>query len=174
MTHVERLIALCHHRWSVPMLAELDRRAGARFVEIVHRLDVSPTAVRMTLDHLIDVGWVRPNPGYGHPLRPEYILTRVGERIAPLCRQVDDALIELDARAVGLKKWSLPSLDAIGESGRRFGEIAERLVGSTDRAIALALSDLSRVALVDRPPGSQRVYRTTAAGLVLLPALSAV
>jgi len=41
MRWIERLIALFHHRWAVPTLAELCRSSGCKFVTLVNRLGAS-------------------------------------------------------------------------------------------------------------------------------------
>lgn len=179
MDRVERLVALFHRRWGMPILAELERSGGAKFVTLVHRIGrgseesggggASEGAVRQALDDLIARGWVQRNPGYGHPLRPEYILTRAGGRIAPTCVRLEAALDSVGARAVALRKWSMPVLDAVAEGPRRFGQIAERLGGITDRALAIALKDLSGSELVER---REIEYVGTPRGLVLAPVLA--
>jgi DNA-binding HxlR family transcriptional regulator len=137
-----RLATLFHRRWAVPVLAELCRGRGAKLVTLTSRLEASPGSVRLALDHLIEAGWVAPNPGYGHPMRPEYILTPAGEPIAHPCRDLDDALLRLDARDLGLRKWSMPTLDALRPGPVRFTDIRAGLPGITDRALSLALGDL--------------------------------
>src|SRR5215213_11761735 len=72
------LIALFHHRWAPPALAELARRDGVRFVELQNRLGVGRESLRRALDALLELGYARRNPGYGHPLRPEYLVTEPG------------------------------------------------------------------------------------------------
>lgn len=187
MDRVERLIALFHRRWGMPILAELERSGGAKFVTLVHRVGragdgsggggggggASEGAVRQALDDLIARGWVRRNPGYGHPLRPEYILTRAGGRIAPVCVRLEDALDSVGARAVALRKWSMPVLDAVADGPRRFRQIAEHLTGITDRALAIALKDLSSSDLIERQEADPTaIYRGTPRGLVLAPVLA--
>src|SRR5947208_12763974 len=76
------LIELFHHRWAPPALALLGERGGARFVELQRRLDVGRESLRRALDSLLDAGLARRNEGYGHPLRPEYVLTAKGRRAA--------------------------------------------------------------------------------------------
>lgn len=158
------------------MLAELQRSEGAKFVTLAHRLGVSSAALRQTLDELIVRGWVRRNPGYGHPLRPEYVLTTAGARRAPVCRELDDILTTRNLRYVGLKQWSMPALFAIGDHARRFSELVERLRGATDRAVALTLKDLGQASLIARqvldtfPPAA--AYSATRAGQRLVPILA--
>src|SRR5262245_41080710 len=92
---IDRLTSLFRRRWGCPIIAELHRSDGAKFVALVHKLQSNPGAMRQSLDELIELGWVRRNPGYGHPLRPEYLLTRSGEKIAPACADLDAAIHSL-------------------------------------------------------------------------------
>ena len=76
--HVKNLASLTvlvHHRWALPVLGELYRDDGAKFVTLVHRLNVSKDSLARTLEHLRTLDLAVKNPGYGHPLRPEYVLT---------------------------------------------------------------------------------------------------
>jgi DNA-binding HxlR family transcriptional regulator len=165
---IEELIALCHHRWSAPVLAELARTRGTRFVVLANRLGVGRTSLRRTLDALVELGLVQRNPGYGHPLRPEYLLTAAGEAAAERCERL---LAAVDGtRDVVLRKWSLPVLLALGRQAR-FSELRDSLPGVTARALALALKDLERAGLVDRrvketyPPTAVYAPTPTAARL---------
>jgi DNA-binding HxlR family transcriptional regulator len=175
MDRIDRLTSLFHRRWACPVIAELHRSEGAKFVTLVHKLASNPGAMRQALDELIERGWIRRNPGYGHPMRPEYILTRAGERIAPACSDLDAAIHTHSLEDVALRKWSMPALHAIGEGPTRFTQIVRALPGSTDRAISLALKDLDRSAIVERtlvtgpPIGS--AYSAAPTGMTLLPIL---
>ena len=162
------LVALFHNRWSVPILAELHRQRGSRFVTLSRILGLSRESLRRTLNALMASGLVGRNPGYGHPLRPEYVLTSSGERIARACGPLVEQLRRSDLQEIGLKKWSMPVVYALGEGPRRFSELREALEGVSPRALALALKDLEAAGLVDRrvtddyPPAT--VYRLTRAG----------
>jgi DNA-binding HxlR family transcriptional regulator len=166
-TFVSTLIALLHHRWSPPILAELHRQRGSRFVALASRLGLSRESLRRTLASLLAAGLVERNPGYGHPLRPEYRLTPKGSEIAPRCLELLAALEALDAQEIGLKKWSLPVLRALDENGHpaRFSELRAALPGVTSRALALALKELVAAGLIERavtgdfPPAT--LYRPT-------------
>jgi DNA-binding HxlR family transcriptional regulator len=151
---VSILVALCHHRWSLPVLAEIGRTGGSRFATLTGRLGVAGESLRRTLAYLQDAGLVERNPGYGHPLRPEYVLTERGRRVAPHGQKL---LAELAGHVdVGLKKWSLPVLAEL-RGPRRFSELRAALP-VTARALALALKDLEddglvrRTVIDDRPP----------------------
>jgi DNA-binding HxlR family transcriptional regulator len=172
------LIALFHNRWSVPILAELHRQRGSRFVTLSRILGLSRESLRRTLAALIEGGLVGRNPGYGHPLRPEYVLTSSGERIAAACWPLVERLRRSELEEVGLKKWSMPVVYALAEGPRRFSELRETLTGISPRALTLALKDLEAVGLVDRrvtddyPPAT--VYRLTRTGRPLAALLGLV
>jgi len=161
------LIALFHHRWAAPALALLAERGGARFVELQRGLDVGGESLRRALDTLIELGYITRNPGYGHPLRPEYVPTPGAAAAADVANRV------LAARnpETLLRKWSVPVLAELGDE-RRFSELRAALPGVTARALALALQDLEAARLVERevrptrPPST--VYRTTTRGARVL------
>lgn len=159
----EDLIELFHHRWAPPAVALLGERGGARFVELQRRLGVGRESLKRALEALQAQGLVRRNPGYGHPLRPEYAPTAAGRTAARLARRVlasgDESLL--------LHKWPVPVLHELGD-GRRFSELHAGLKTATPRALALALQELERAELVrrevrpTRPPST--VYRPTPSG----------
>ena len=157
------LVALFHNRWSVPILAELHRQRGSRFVTLARTLGMSRESLRRTLAALIDGGLVGRNPGYGHPLRPEYVLTRAGEGIAVTCSPLVDMLRRRGLEEVGLKKWSMPVVYALSAAPRRFSELRDSLEGISPRALTLALKELEAAGVVERrvtedyPPST--VYR---------------
>jgi DNA-binding HxlR family transcriptional regulator len=157
---------LFHHRWAAPVLAELHRSKGSRFVTLSNRLGLGRESLRRTLTALIEAGLVMKNPGYGHPLRPEYILTERGRSVAPACARLLAALERLDANDVGLNKWSMPAVLALGDGECRYSELRKRLPMVTPRALTLTLKDLSSAGLVERrvtsdyPPAT--VYRLRA------------
>jgi len=159
----QALIELFHHRWAAPALALLGERGGARFVELQRRLGVGRESLRRALDALLESGLARRNEGYGHPLRPEYVLTPKGRSAAPVAAGVVAAG---DPDAL-LRKWSVPVLAELGDE-RRFSELRAGLGDVTPRALALALRDLEDAGYVrrevqaTRPPST--VYRPTARG----------
>ena len=174
MDRLSTLIALSRRRWALPALAELHRARGLKFVTLVHTLGASRPAAREALDDLIRLGLAIPNPGYGHPMRPEYILTPRGERLAPACLHVWDTARRLGLVDVALRRWSLAVLTALASGCRRFSEVRAALPRITDRALTLALRDLQDAGLVLRrvltgsPPAA--LYTPTPRGGRLLPA----
>jgi DNA-binding HxlR family transcriptional regulator len=164
------LIALFHHRWAPPALAELARREGVRFVELQNRLGVGRDSLRRALGALLELGYARRNPGYGHPLRPEYLVTAAGRRAGAAC----GAVLAAGDEDLLLKKWSVPTLAAL-DADRRFSDLRAALPGITPRALALALRDLEEGSLVEREVRAERppfaVYRPTPAGAKVRAAL---
>jgi len=139
------LIALFHNRWSAPVLAQLLRQKGSRFAALSGTLGVGRESLVRTLETLLSLGLVARNPGYGHPLRPEYVLTSRGEDVARRCTR----LLAAAENGVLLRKWSVPVLVAL-ERPARFSELRASLPGVTPRALALALKDLQAAGLVKR------------------------
>jgi DNA-binding HxlR family transcriptional regulator len=160
-TESAQLVELFHHRWAPPVLALLDQRGGVRFVELQRKLGVTREPLQRALEALIALGYVRRNEGYGHPLRPEYLITDDGRAAASLATRVSSSKV----RDTLLRKWSVPVLAALAEP-RRFSELRVALPSVTPRALALALRDLEDDGLVrrevrpTRPPST--VYRSTA------------
>jgi DNA-binding HxlR family transcriptional regulator len=125
-TETPPLSRLFHHRWSVPVLAELGRGNGGRFVNLSRRLGIGRESLRRTLDWLVEQG----------------LVARI---------QLMFALDALQAEHVGLNKWSMPivaALDDIGDG--RFGQLRHRLPPISPRALTLALKALSDAGLVER------------------------
>ena len=141
------LVDLCHHRWTIPVLAEIERTRGSRFATLGGKLGVSNESLRRTLRALEADGLVQRNPGYGHPLRPEYVFAERGVRLGPRAARLVQTL--RGHEDIGLKKWSLPVLAAL-EEPRRFSEIGATLPEVTPRALTLALKDLQAAGLVQR------------------------
>lgn len=157
-------------------MATLYRDHGARFVELLNRLGASRDTLSETLANLIAKGIVMRNPGYGHPLRPEYVLTPGGERVGAACVGVVTIVLAADQLDVALKKWPMIVLIALGRNVTRFNDLKACLPGITTRSLALALKDLEGADLVHRvvaesyPPSV--TYRPTLRAALMLPALN--
>ncbi len=143
-TDPARLIELVHHRWNIPVVAELYRQSGAKFVTLVNGLGVSRTSLSASLNDLIEQGIVRRNTGHGHPMRPEYLLTQRGKRIGEQCAALADIVGRNDENDLAFRKWTLPLVAVIGDDTRRFNEVRTELTDATPRAITLGLKSLLR------------------------------
>ena len=119
---------------------------GIRLVVAANQLQVNRVSLRQSLDALMDLQLVMKNPGYGHPLRPEYVLTEAGKRLAETCHQY--------ARTVGssevfYRKWTSLVLLTIYQGSLHFNDIRTALE-ITPRALTLALRSLEEEKLVKR------------------------
>lgn len=169
------ITGLFHRRWAAPVLAELYADKGAKAVTLINRLGISRESLRCTLDELITNGWVLRNPGYGHPMRPEYLLTKRGAKLAPICFTLMKTLRRIGVQRSALLKWSMPIVLTLGSGVDRFGDLKRTLPGITARALTLGLKEMQSSGLVDRkildqyPPTSS--YRLTLKGRRILPIL---
>jgi DNA-binding HxlR family transcriptional regulator len=142
----------------------------------MHALGVGRDSLRRALDELIELRLIARNPGYGHPLRPEYLVLPAGAMLIPACADLMSALDDLRVTETGLKKWSMPVVGALSGESRRFSELRAALPEITARALTLALKDLVAAGLVERtvtdgfPPSTS--YRLTGNARPLLAPLA--
>lgn len=192
--HVRTLARLFHHRWAPAVLAELTRSpralsggggksggggvvvaGGGRVVTLAHRLDASRDSVRAALDSLVKLGLAKPNPGYGHPLRPDFLPTARGVEVGPRCARLLASIDRMDAHDAALRKWAMPTVLVIDRGAARFSHIAAALPGVTPRALTMTLRDLEASDIVRRtvevtsPPRSR--YTPTRRARALAPIL---
>lgn len=163
---LQLLVELVHHRWNIPIVAELYKRSGAKFVTMAKALGVGRASLSASLSDLIELGFVMKNPGHGHPMRPEYVLTDTGKKIGEDCLRLRHLLRRRNEEDVAFRKWTLPLVAAIGDDTRRFNEVQLILPDASPRAITLGLKSMlaerwaQRSLIDDFPP---------TAGYALLP-----
>jgi DNA-binding HxlR family transcriptional regulator len=162
------LIRLGSHRWLVFLLTDLAAHNGARFVELIHRLGLSRDSLTRTLDAAQAIGWVRRNPGHGHPMRPEYILTETGVAAASRAAKIAEAQQQVGLPPGAVTRWGLPLVAGIGAGHDRFNALSRLSQGLT----ALGNQGLVTRAILDlRPPAS--CYDLTKDGALLAAACAA-
>jgi len=144
---LRRLVA---GRWLVPLLALVGAEEGARFAVMLARLGLSRSVLAASLAHLQEAGWLRRNPGYGHPLRPEYILTAAGAPVAAFCMKVMAERERLGLEPGQMPRWSLPLISTLGRDRARFSALRVSLTPVTPRALSLTLKQMMSVDLIDR------------------------
>lgn len=146
----ETLVALGRNRWSVPVMAVLSRGGGARFAVIMRELGLSSNSLTRCLAHLRAENWVIPNPGHGHPLRPEYLLRDAGLPVGMLCARIMAERERLKLSVADLPRWGLPVVAALAPEWSRFGELQARLAPVTPRALSQTLQTMIGHDLVTR------------------------
>ncbi len=131
-------------------MAQLFELRGSKRVTLEKRLGIGRESLRRSLKALVELGLVSRNPGYGHPMRPEYILTDAGLAIGESSHAIVACARGLSVEALAYQKWSLPVLDSLGCGITRFGGIQKRLPSVTSRALSLSLKGLHRETLTSR------------------------
>jgi DNA-binding HxlR family transcriptional regulator len=147
---LDLLVQLGRQRWAVALIAALALRKGGRFVELLNALGTNRESLTRTLGGCIGAGWVMRNPGHGHPLRPEYILTEQGWRIASLCQSIEETRQQIGLAPASFTRWSLPIISQIGGGANRFNAISQGIIGANPRALTQSLKSLVGQRLVDR------------------------
>ena len=150
MAQIDRLSDVFHKRWTVPILQSLWENKGSKYVTLIKALGGSPGAIRATLKDLLRRDWVMKNPGYGHPMRPEYVLTGKGALVASRCHFLMGALEDARLSEAHRSKWAVSVLYCVGEQEQRFSKIKTRLTLVTDRSLVLCLKALCKSGAVER------------------------
>ena len=166
------LVKLCSRAWSLPALAAIAQGVPARVSPLAAALGSGRTAMGSAVAQLVELGLLETNPGFGHPLRPEFRLTPSGQGLARWAMELD-ALVDSDEDWTVLRgKWSLAVLRDLTEE-RRYSDLRMRLVPVTDRALTQCLRKLSarkwierRVSVTSAPPVVR--YAPIAAGEQLI------
>jgi DNA-binding HxlR family transcriptional regulator len=162
------LIQLCHHRWIIPILAELHQQnGGSKFVTLVNRLELSRDSLSRTLQIMLELQLIERNTVYAHPLRPEYILTT---HCQDLAKHAHMLMPQLEPQEILLNKWALPTISALHDQ-TRFSRLLEVLPKITSRALTLTLHDLEQHGYVWH---REREYQLSQKGQVLAQAVQSL
>jgi len=137
-------------RWLVPLMAHVGAQDGARFAAMLAALGVSRSALAASLAQLQEAGWLARNPGHGHPLRPEYVLTETGAPIAAFCQSVMAQRERLGLAPGQMPRWSLPLIARLDGENARFSALRAALLPVTPRALSMTLKQMLSIDLVDR------------------------
>jgi len=138
---IKTLVKLTSRAWSLNILALLHAGVPGRQATLLAATSASRTSFASSLEHLLQLGLLERNPGYGHPLRPEFRLTRNGVRIAETASRIVKAVPEDGEFALLRRSWTVPIL-ALTDTPQRFSVIKSNLTTVTDRALSTSLYQL--------------------------------
>jgi DNA-binding HxlR family transcriptional regulator len=142
---------LIESRWFIPVLAFASREDGARSAVLAARLRISRSMLASVLEALLKKGWMMRNPGHGHPLRPDYVLTEAGRPVGAWCERVTAERERLGLEPSHLGRWSLPLVRGLDRRWQRFSSLQ---AGQSPLAVALAeAADVRRSRRA--PPGGR-------------------
>lgn len=164
------LVNLTSRAWALPILSGLHTGVAGRQAPLLAATGASRTAFAQSMDHLIEMGLVERNPGYGHPLRPEFRLTPMGGTAAAIASRIHHVSTEDDLPLLR-RSWTLPVLVSL-HTPSHFSDIKRNLRTITDRALSQSLKSMEERSWVcrsvdgaARPPRS--IYRAVNTGGVI-------
>ena len=138
---IETLVKLTSRAWCLNILALLDSGVPGRQAPLLAATSASRTAFASSLEHLVQLGLLERNPGHGHPLRPEFRLTRSGVKVAETASKIVKAVPHDREFSLLRRSWPVPIL-ALTNTPRRFSVIKSDLATITDRALSTSLHQL--------------------------------
>ena len=138
--YIDSFVNITSKAWTLPILSSLHVGVAGRQATLLAATGASRTAFTQSMDHLIKIGLVERNPGYGHPLRPEFRLTQFGKEAAAIADKVRRVSSE-DDQILLRKSWTLPVLTSL-QKPNHFNDIKRSLHTITDRALSQSLKSM--------------------------------
>ncbi|MEM7445898.1 MAG: winged helix-turn-helix transcriptional regulator [Pseudomonadota bacterium] len=138
---IRLLVKLTSRAWSLNILALMHQGVPGRQAPLLAATSASRTSFASSLDHLVELKLLERNPGHGHPLRPEFRLTKTGVIAAQTANRIAIAVPDDRDFALLRRSWTVPIL-ALTETPQRFSAIRLTLGTITDRALSTSLYKL--------------------------------
>ncbi|WP_299851478.1 helix-turn-helix domain-containing protein [uncultured Roseovarius sp.] len=126
--------------WALPILSNLHEGVAGRQAPLLAATGASRTAFAQSMDHLITMKLLERNPGYGHPLRPEFRLTQFGAKAAAIANKIHRVAGDEDQDLLR-RSWTLPVLTSL-HTPCHFNDIKRNLQTITDRALSQSLKSM--------------------------------
>lgn len=145
---IELFVNTTSRAWAIPILSSLHAGVAGRQAPLLAATGASRTAFAQSLDHLISLGLLERNPGYGHPLRPEFRLTKLGISAAAIANRIQSVTADEDQDLLR-RSWTLPVLTAIYRPSH-FNDIKRNLRTISDRALSQSLKTMEVRSWVQR------------------------
>lgn len=137
---IRLLVNITSRAWALPILSHLHLGVAGRQAPLLAATGASRTAFAQSMDHLIRIELLERNPGYGHPLRPEFRLTALGVSAAALAHKVQSVSVDED-RELLRRSWTLPVLASL-HTPSRFNDIKRTIPSISDRALSQSLKTM--------------------------------
>lgn len=138
--YIRSFVNITSRAWALPILSSLHAGVAGRQATLLAATGASRTAFAQSMNHLIKIGLLERNPGYGHPLRPEFRLTQQGVEAAAIADKVQ-RVSTLDDQDLLRKSWTLPVLASL-QTPSHFNDIKRNLQTITDRALSQSLKSM--------------------------------
>ncbi len=132
------LVKVTSRAWSLNILALMYGGVPGRQASLLLASGAGRTAFTQSLGHLVDLQLVERNPGYGHPLRPEYRLTEKGADVAVFAERIKRITPDTSSHILLRRAWTIPVL-AVSQRPRYFIDFKRELVSITDRSLSQSL-----------------------------------
>ncbi len=145
---IRQFVNITSRAWALPILWSLHAGVAGRQAPLLAATGASRTAFSQSMEHLITLGLMERNPGYGHPLRPEFRLTPSGLAAAQFAHKIREVSSEGDHQLLR-RSWTLPVLTLLHRPSH-FNDIRRRLQPITDRALSQSLKSMEARNWVDR------------------------
>lgn len=147
--NIDTLVKITSRAWSLEILALLSMGTPGRQAALISASGAGRTALVHSLRHLESLGLLQRNPGYGHPLRPEFKLTPIGLEAAILSKKIRKAVPEEHQRIILRRAWTVPIL-AVSQKPKYFTDIKKQLGDITDRALSQSIKKLKHYHWLER------------------------
>lgn len=145
---IKLFVNITSKAWAIPILAKLDEGIAGRQAPLLAATGAGRTAFGQSMEHLIQIGLLERNPGHGHPLRPEFRLTKEGVAAAALAGKIH-RVSETGDQDLLRRSWTLPVLSSL-QTPRNFNLIKRSLLTITDRALSQSLKSMEARMWVSR------------------------
>jgi len=145
---INHFVKITSRAWAIPILSKLHDGVPGRQATLLAATGASRTAFTQSMENLIEIGLLERNPGYGHPLRPEFRLTRSGVKAATIANRIYN-ISQDDGLDLLRRSWTLPVLATL-HTPSHFNEIKRNLPRVTDRALSQSLKSMEERKWVHR------------------------
>ncbi len=173
---IKTIVKVTSKAWSLDILALMHAGTMGRQSSLLSASSAGRTALNQSLNHLVDIGLIERNPGHGHPLRPEFLLTPQGVEIAIFADKIKKAVSNPNEQLLLRRTWSIPVL-IVSQKPRYFTDIRNDLLTITDRALSQSLKQLEakdwllrKIDPASRPP--RPLYQASNVGACISQAIN--